>query len=102
MSRKRVVTPGRASIRSNSPLSASPLSVQVESLAKRCCSAGSLTSVIASEGTVIKRVTCALSMIDVSSSGSLLVALDTMTSGTPWDSDKKISNIESTKPIEVF
>ena len=79
-----------------------PLRVQVESSASRPLAVGSLASVAAREGTVIRRVTCVLSMTEVSRSGSRPVASEATTSRAPVTSGPRVSNIELTNPSEVF
>jgi hypothetical protein len=81
---------------------ASPLKVHVESLANRRVKLGSLSSIMANEGTVTKRVICSRSMIDVNWSASALAALETTSKGRPMHSGPRVSNIESTKLIDVL
>src|ERR1700730_15843852 len=89
--------------RSNKSLCmASPLKVHVESLANRRVNLGSLSSIIANEGTVTKRVICSRSMIDVNWSASALTALETASKRRPMHSGPRVSNSESTKLMDVL
>ena len=54
------------------------------------------------EGTVIKRVTCADLMSEVNGSGSFAAASATTTSRAPAASGPRISNTQSTKPMDVL